>query len=190
MPPAGYAVVLHAAQTGGMPASSQAAGVGETWRLNSVNYISYAQSQEGRADSVDVAQQIGANEPLPSDQFAVLGVTVTNAGTEPDTSPVISGGTFYWVTPAGKTGQTAAYSVGVPPPDSSAGVLAPYVTNAQPTHGNSLNPGQSITGYMVLEVPDSPSAILVTTAMGNPGIELDPLHLIRADICSVTAKSC
>ncbi len=70
----------------------------------------------------------------------------------------------------------------------------PRPTGSRPARSlasvNSLNPGQSITGYMVLEVPDSPSAILVTTAMGNPGIELDPLHLIQADICSVTAKSC
>lgn len=190
IPPAGYTAILHTGQTAGMPAAAQPAGVSETWTLTSVHYISYAQSQEGRADSVDVAQQIGANEPLPSDQFAVLGITVRNAGTEPDASPVISGGTFYWVTLAGKTGQTALYGVGVPPPDTSAGVLAPYVTNAEPAHINSLNPGQSITGFVVAEVPDQPSAILAESSDAEPAMLIDPQHLTTADICLDTAKTC
>ncbi len=191
IPPAGYNAILHLGQTAGMDAAAQQpAGVNETWTLTSVHYISYAQSQEGRADSTDVAQQLGANEPLPSDQFVVLGITVKNAGTEPDSSPVISGqestDTVYWGTEAGKIGQTRAYSV-----DSTAtGVLAPYASNAQPTSVNVLNSGQSITGYVVFEVPDAPSAILVGTSAGNVIIMVDPLHLTQASTCAVTAKSC
>ena len=174
-----------------MPAAAQPAGVSETWTLNSVHYISYAQSQQGKADSLDVAQQIGTDEPQPSDQFVVLGITVKNAGTAPDTSPVVSQGTFYWVTPAGKTGQTGLYGVSAPAPGSSAGVLAPYVSNAQPGYINSLNPRQSVTGYVVAEVPDVPSAILaLSSGEQSPAIELDPLHLIQADTCLDTAKSC
>ena len=86
--PAGYNAILHLGQTAGMDAAAQQpAGVNETWTLTSVHYISYAQSQEGRADSTDVAQQLGANEPLPSRPVVVLGITAKNAGTAAGLQP-------------------------------------------------------------------------------------------------------
>lgn len=126
----------------------------------------------------------------------MLGLTITDNGASGFTSDnfPIGSASFETVYRAGGkyvNGQTDAYCESAPTPGASK-VSGEY--SSQICSTNVLNPGQSVTGYVVFEVPDLASLLFVIGANGTqsskPILVIDPDGLVHKSVCDGTATFC
>ena len=181
--------VLHAGGTAtfGDP-QSEGVPEQESWKLTSVAYIPYAAAVVGGTDG-DVAASLGANALKQGDRYLVLGLKITDigpAGFHGDFT--LATADFGWGEPSGATAVTRALCMPPPPP----GLTEPDAQYASGICGTeSLAPGQSVTGYLVAEVPDAPAVLVVIGPQSaTPLLVVDPGNLVGKDKCVVKAKFC
>lgn len=166
------------------------AGVPETqvWKLTSVTYITHAEAlQGGQYD--DLASQLGTTEPQPGDRYLVLGLTVNYKDrAQGNDNFTLNNATVNSVRPGGQVTQTSLDCAS----RSSTGLAARYSAGADFCGLNSMNAGQSATGYAIFEVPDPPSVLVFTSSdqAATPLLVIDPDRLISASTCTTTGSTC
>ena len=176
--PIGSSPVLHPGDTVLVNDFSQDGSVAtpesQTWKLTSASYLTASQVAQ-YVDSGDLTQ------PKTGDRYLVLGLTVKYLDNAPGNDNfTLNNAQFEWATPAGNSGLTSArFPAGGIYGSDFGGI-------------NSMRAGQFTTGYVVLEVPGTPAAIvaLSSDSQATPLVIIDPERLISASVCSNTAKNC
>jgi hypothetical protein len=153
----------------------------ETWKLTSATYISYAAAMAGGADA-DVPANLGANSLRPGDRYLVLGLTITAGGPDgfTNTDWTVSSGSYSWAQADGSTGATEASCLGQAPPGFKQ--LDPQYVSGMCVI-NTLRPGQRISGFLFLEVPDAAAAVTVfETEPETPLVVIDPDGICKGKV--------
>lgn len=183
---------VHLGYVTGDQAASGAEPVEQTsWTLTSVHYISYATAMKGGQYN-DVPSNLGSNSLLPGQRFLVLGLTIKDLGPSGFSNNFpIGNATFVVATSKAAVGATDDYCMGqAPPGDSQYGVQ--YISQICST--NTVEPGQSVTGYVFFAVPDGKTALYVAGNSGSqdskPVLIIDPDNMTSNQTCHVGVKTC
>ena len=194
--------ILHKGTTVKLPYVTETSGTqgaevieNTTWTLTSASYISYAQATIGGTDG-DTAAGLGANALKAGDRYLVLGLIIDDNGPSgfDNDFPL---GNAYFVTvyrSAGKdiNSQVDAYCMSEPPPGTQPPAGAQFASGICST--NTMQPGQTVNGYVFFEVPDTPSLLFVVgnvgTQNGKPILAIDPDNLVAKPICDGSATFC
>lgn len=166
-----------------------------TWTLTSVSYIPYAQAITGGTDG-DTASGLGANALKSGDRYLVLGLTIDDNGPSGfDNDFPLNNANFVTVYRSGGkdiNGQVDAYCMGQPVPDEPPPAGQQFASDICST--NTMQPGQTVHGYVFFEVPDTPSLLFVVgnagTQDGKPILAIDPDNLVAKSVCDGSAAFC
>lgn len=194
--------ILHKGSTVKLPyvtttAGTQGAEVIEntTWTLTSVSYISYAQASVGGTVG-DTASGLGANALKSGDRYLVLGLTIDDNGPSGFENDFPLGNANYvTVHRSGAkyiNNQVDDYCMGETPPGTQPPAGAQFASKICST--NTMQPGQTVNGYVFFEVPDTSSLLFVAgnagTQQGKPILIIDPEKLVAKTVCNGTAAFC
>lgn len=195
--------ILHKGTSVKLPYVTETAGTqgaeaieNTTWTLTSVSYISYAQAIVGGTDG-DTASGLGAYALTAGNRYLVLGLTIDDNGPSGFSNdfPLGSANFVTVYRSGGKdiNGQVDADCMSQPVPDATATSAGQqFASNICST--NTMQPGQTVSGYVFFAVPDTPSLLFVVgnagTQDGKPILAIDPDSLVAKSVCDGSAAFC